>query len=133
MIYTALCIMFWMRAYPLLGQVGVRWALEFSSLLGFKWHWPICSMPFHRAQKTREFQGPTPSHLPSSWICTATHPKHYVQGCINHRCINSYIICVCPRTSLVEAGPRRLYRPAPPAGTIRQEATFSGNFYREWV
>jgi hypothetical protein len=22
MIYTALCIMFWMRAYPLLGQVG---------------------------------------------------------------------------------------------------------------
>ncbi len=22
MIYTALCIMFWMRAYPLLGEVG---------------------------------------------------------------------------------------------------------------
>jgi hypothetical protein len=30
-----------------------------------KWHSPIGSMPFHRAQKTREFQGPTPSHFPS--------------------------------------------------------------------
>jgi hypothetical protein len=28
MIYTALCIMFWMRAYPLLGQVGGGWALD---------------------------------------------------------------------------------------------------------
>ncbi len=28
MMYTALCIMFWMRAYPLLGQVGGGWALE---------------------------------------------------------------------------------------------------------
>jgi hypothetical protein len=27
MIYTALCIMFWMRAYPLLGQVGGGCAL----------------------------------------------------------------------------------------------------------
>ncbi len=31
MIYTAPCIMFWMRAYPLLGQVGGCWVLEFSS------------------------------------------------------------------------------------------------------
>ncbi len=33
MIYTALwvCIMFWMRAYPLLGQVGGGWALEIKS------------------------------------------------------------------------------------------------------
>jgi hypothetical protein len=30
MIYTALCIMFWMRAYPLLGQVGgvVPWKCQ---------------------------------------------------------------------------------------------------------
>jgi hypothetical protein len=41
MIYTALCIMFWMRAYPLLGVVGGGWALEFSSFLGPKWHLPI--------------------------------------------------------------------------------------------
>jgi hypothetical protein len=34
MIYTALCIMFWMRAYPLRGEVGGGWALEFSSFLG---------------------------------------------------------------------------------------------------
>ncbi len=38
--------------------------------------------------KTLNFQGSTPSHLPSLWICT--HPKHYARGCINHRCINSY-------------------------------------------
>jgi hypothetical protein len=30
MIYTAMCIMFWMRAYPLLGQVGGG-ALEISN------------------------------------------------------------------------------------------------------
>ncbi len=29
MIYTALCIMFWMRAYSLRRQVGGGWALEF--------------------------------------------------------------------------------------------------------
>jgi hypothetical protein len=29
-IYTALRIMFWMHAYPLLGQVGGHWALEIS-------------------------------------------------------------------------------------------------------
>jgi hypothetical protein len=36
MIYTAPCIMFWMRAYPLLGQVGGGWALGFESFLGRK-------------------------------------------------------------------------------------------------
>ncbi len=30
-IYTALCIIFWMRAYPLLGQVEGGWALEILS------------------------------------------------------------------------------------------------------
>jgi hypothetical protein len=34
MIYTAPCIMFWMRAYPLRGQVGGGWALEIESFLG---------------------------------------------------------------------------------------------------
>ncbi len=32
MIYTAPCIMFWMRSYALQGQVGWGWALEFESL-----------------------------------------------------------------------------------------------------
>ncbi len=36
MIYTPLCIMFWMHAYPLLGQVVGGWALEISSFLGPK-------------------------------------------------------------------------------------------------
>jgi hypothetical protein len=30
MIYTAPCIMFWMRAYPLQGEVGGGWALELA-------------------------------------------------------------------------------------------------------
>jgi hypothetical protein len=35
MIYTALCVMFWMRAYPLqVGQVGRGWALDIESFLG---------------------------------------------------------------------------------------------------
>jgi hypothetical protein len=39
MIYKASCIMFWMRAYPLRGEVGGGWALEFESFLGpVKWH-----------------------------------------------------------------------------------------------
>jgi hypothetical protein len=39
MIYTAPCKMFWMRAYPLRGQVGGDWALEIESFLGpMKWH-----------------------------------------------------------------------------------------------
>jgi hypothetical protein len=36
--YTAPCIMFWMRAYPLRGEVGGGRALEVSSFLGpVKW------------------------------------------------------------------------------------------------
>ncbi len=33
LIYTAPCIMFYMRAYPLRGEVGGGWALEFESFL----------------------------------------------------------------------------------------------------
>jgi hypothetical protein len=63
MIYTALCIMFWMRAYQL-GEVGGGWALEFESFLGpVIWHRADRRVPFG-AQKTREFQRPTPSHFP---------------------------------------------------------------------
>ncbi len=53
MIYTALCIMFWMRAYPLQAQVGGGWALEFKIFLGpVKWHRPDRRVPFG-AQKAR--------------------------------------------------------------------------------
>jgi hypothetical protein len=53
MIYTAPCIMYWMRAYPLRGQVGGVWALEFESFLSpVKWHQADRRVPFHRAQKT---------------------------------------------------------------------------------
>jgi hypothetical protein len=54
MIYTALCIMFWMRAYSLLRQGGGGWALEFESFLGpVKWHRANMRVPFGPgAQKT---------------------------------------------------------------------------------
>jgi hypothetical protein len=50
MIYTILCIMFWTRAYPLRGEVGGGWDLEFLSLLGpVKWHRANRRVPFQRA------------------------------------------------------------------------------------
>jgi hypothetical protein len=56
--------MFWMRVYPLREQVRGGRALEFESFLGpVKWHRAERRVPFG-AQKTREFHGPTPSHLP---------------------------------------------------------------------
>ncbi len=61
MIYTSLYVMIFNDADPLRGQVGGCWSLEISSFLGPKWDAPIGSMPFHRAQKTLDFQGPTPS------------------------------------------------------------------------
>ncbi len=51
--------MFWMRAYPLLGQVGGGWALEFESFLGpVKWHRADRRVLFG-AQKTR--------NIPKEW------------------------------------------------------------------
>jgi hypothetical protein len=35
-----------------------------STFLRPKWHSPNSSMPFHRAQKSLDFQGPIPFHLP---------------------------------------------------------------------
>jgi hypothetical protein len=53
MIYTAPCIMFWMRAYPLRGEVGGGWALELPSFLGpVKWERANMRVPFG-AQKNR--------------------------------------------------------------------------------
>ncbi len=52
MIYTAPCIMFWLRAYLLRGEVGGGWALEFSSFLSpVKWERAHRRVPFG-AQKT---------------------------------------------------------------------------------
>jgi hypothetical protein len=66
LIDTALYVMLLMWANPLLGQMGGGWALEISTYLSFKWNLPKDSMPFHRAQKSLDFQGPTPSNLLNS-------------------------------------------------------------------
>jgi hypothetical protein len=58
-------IMLLMQESLLLGQLGGVWALEIVTFLGPKWHSPDGSRPFHRAQKSLNFKGTTPSHLPS--------------------------------------------------------------------
>ncbi len=64
MVYTALYVMLLIRANPLQGQVGVGWALEIDTFLdSLKWHRAVMRVPFG-AQKSRDFQGPTPSLLP---------------------------------------------------------------------
>ncbi len=89
MIYTALCIMFWMCAYSLLGQAGGGcWPQKSRLFMGLKWHSPNGSTLYQKTQKSLNLQGPTPSHLPSYWICS----KPSRLGCINHRSINSYYI-----------------------------------------
>ncbi len=46
--YIAPCIMFWMGAYTLRGEVGGGWALEFPSFLGpVKWERADRRVPFH--------------------------------------------------------------------------------------
>jgi hypothetical protein len=57
-------IMLLMQANPLRGQVGRSWALEIKTFLGpVKWHRAVRQVPFG-AQKSRDFQGPTPLPLP---------------------------------------------------------------------
>ncbi len=58
--------MFWMYAdtCTLRGQVGGGWALEIENFLGpVKWHRANRRVPLG-AQKTRDFQGPTPPTCP---------------------------------------------------------------------
>jgi hypothetical protein len=61
MIYTAPYVMLLMQANPLRGHVGGGWALEietFWSLLNDIEPLGECNL----AEKSRDFQGPTPSH-----------------------------------------------------------------------
>jgi hypothetical protein len=65
--------MFWMGAYPLRGEVGGGWALEFKSFLGpVKWQRADRRVPFG-AQKTR-----SPSHQIQYMYMTNTAPQYVV-------------------------------------------------------
>jgi hypothetical protein len=56
MIYTAPCIMFWMRAYPSRGHVGGDWALEFESYLGpVKWPFVLKDLQMYTDKKEMTF------------------------------------------------------------------------------
>ncbi len=56
--------LFWEYLFRILGILGffAVQGLELWFVLTYR---PIGSMPFNRAQKSLDFQGPTPSHLPS--------------------------------------------------------------------
>ncbi len=79
-----------MQADPLLGQVGRGWALEISSFLGPKWKWhsPIGSIPFHRAQNSRF---PGTNLLPLALVMYLPASKNYARDHINHRCIKRVV------------------------------------------
>ncbi len=74
--------------------MGNAFEFELSSFLGPKWHLPIGSMPFHRAQKLSISRAQPPPTCPGNGCCP--HQKHYARGRINHRCINSYFIYQMP-------------------------------------
>jgi hypothetical protein len=71
MIYTALYIMFLMRANPLLGQVGGGGALEISTFLGPKWLSPnpfslalVIDLQASKLLRTRPFKsGPSKANI----------------------------------------------------------------------
>ncbi len=71
MIYTAPCIMFWMGAYTLRGEVGGGWALEMENFWGHvKWHGADRRVPFV-AQKTLSvfFHAPQPCQRKLPYKC----------------------------------------------------------------
>jgi hypothetical protein len=61
-----------------------------STFLGPKWHSPVGSMPFHRAQKVSISRAQPPPTRPRNGCCP--HQKHYARGRINHRCIKIAIM-----------------------------------------
>ncbi len=62
MIYTAQCIMFWMRAYPLRGKVGGGWSLEFESFWAL-WNSIEPIGECHLGPKKPRIPGPNPLPL----------------------------------------------------------------------
>ncbi len=62
------------------------WILEF---LGPKWHSPIGSMPFHRAQQISNSRAQPPPTCPRNGYACIQNIMH-ARGCINQSCIKSY-------------------------------------------
>ncbi len=88
MIYTALCIIFWMCAYPLLGEVGRGLGLGIPKFFGPQMELANRLVPISQGPENSGIPGPNPLPLPHVMDMHAS--KHYDRGCINHRCINSY-------------------------------------------
>jgi hypothetical protein len=87
-IYKAPCIMFWMRAYTLRGEVGGGWALEFPSFLGpVKWERAYRRVPF----------GAQIAPHPTIERLSETSPSPPIPELIRNKAENvSYIILYAP-------------------------------------
>jgi hypothetical protein len=89
MIYTAPCIMFWMRAYPLRGQVVGGWALEFESCWALwngivprgEWH-------FGAKKKLENSRAQPPPTCPSNGYALCFWPVLLQNGCTMKRCLH---------------------------------------------
>jgi hypothetical protein len=85
--------MFWMRAYPLQGQVGGGWALEFKSFLGpVKWHRADREVSFG-AQQTQNIMHRAVQIIVHRWFY-AQEPRREVSGPITegwNRCIKELV------------------------------------------
>ncbi len=76
MIYTAPYIMFWMRAYPLQGEVGGGWGLELDSFLGpVKRHREYRRVPFG-PEKLENFRAQPPPTSPSNGYALIQNIMH---------------------------------------------------------
>ena len=72
--------MFWMRAYPLRGEVGGGWALEFPSFLGPQRELAYPLVPISQGPKNSGIPGPNTFQLPhimyihaSKTLCTGVY------------------------------------------------------------
>ncbi len=89
MIYTALCIMFWMRVYPLLREVGGGWALEFSSFWAL--NGTLLSARCHFTDPKKSFRAQI------AFVIDAARINNITYGVvrINHRYVNPYEEYIC--------------------------------------
>ncbi len=64
--------------------------LHSDTFFGPKWHSPVGSMPFHRAQKVSISRAQPPPTRPRNGCCP--HQKHYARGRIKHRCRKATVL-----------------------------------------
>ena len=85
MVYTAPCVMFFMRADPLRGQVGGGWALEIETFLGpVKWHQAVRRVPFGAQKVERKKSFPCIGRIASTYARTDLESFDEEKACPTH-------------------------------------------------